>query len=238
MERNLNKVSIERERHTRKILIIEAHLDDFEIGMSAWLAKMAGYPTEIMLVTFCQGIGNSAEEDKKRLDYRIKNLETFKKLYPNVNINNIRLGYRDTEMDASSVGKIIDSFYGAVELVDGTTFNIGKYKEIYFNQADLHPDHKIVNQIGKILTRQYKGKVLEFIITNSGYFSEEAMYNTLIRVEYKFNIESYSEKYIYPCLFPTEKTSLQQILYGQKGYDGKFISDKFNLIKDVFVVGD
>ena len=50
MERNVIG-SMERERYTRKILIIEAHLDDFEIGMSAWLAKMAGYPTEIMLVT-------------------------------------------------------------------------------------------------------------------------------------------------------------------------------------------
>ena len=38
-----------------------------------------------------------------------------------------------------------------------------KFKEVYFNQADLHPDHRIVNQIGKILTRQYKGKVFEFI---------------------------------------------------------------------------
>ena len=239
MERNSQGgFNVERERHTRKILIIEAHLDDFEIGMSTWLAKMAGYPTEIMLVTFCQGINNSAEEDKKRLDYRIKNIESFKKLYPNVKINNIRLGYRDTEMDSFSVGKIIDSFYSAVERIDNKTFNPNQFKEVYFNQADLHPDHRIVNQIGKILTRQYKGKVFEFIITNSGYFSEESLYNTVIRADYKFNIESYSEKYIYPCLFPTEKTSLQQILYGQKGYDGKFITDKFNLIKDVFVVGD
>ena len=237
MERNVIG-SMERERHTRKILIIEAHLDDFEIGMSTWLAKMAGYPTEIMLVTFCQGINNSAEEDKKRLEYRIKNIESFKKLYPNVKINNIRLGYRDTELDSFSIGKIIDSFYSAVEKIDNKTFNPNQFKEVYFNQADLYPDHRIVNQIGKILTRQYKGKVFEFIITNSGYFSEEALYNTVIRADYKFNVESYSEKYIYPCLFPTEKTSLQQILYGQKGYDGKFITDKFNLIKDVFVVGD
>ena len=86
--------NVERERHTRKILIIEAHLDDFEIGMSTWLAKMAGYPTEIMLVTFCQGINNSAEEDKKRLDYRIKNIESFKKLYPNVILNLKGLGYK------------------------------------------------------------------------------------------------------------------------------------------------
>lgn len=237
MERNVIG-SMERERHTRKILIIEAHLDDFEIGMSAWLAKMAGYPTEITLVTLCQGINNYAEEDKKRLDYRIKNLESFKKLYPNVKINNIRLGYRDTELDSFSIGKIIDSFYSAIERVDKKTFFVNQYKEIYFHQTDLHPDHRIINQIGKIITRQYKGKVFEFIITNSGYFSEEAIYNTVIRADYKFNVESFSEKYIYPCLFPTEKTSLQQILYGQKCYDGKFITDKFNLIKDVFVVGD
>ena len=34
MERNIaNGQNIERERHTRRILILEAHLDDFEIGM-------------------------------------------------------------------------------------------------------------------------------------------------------------------------------------------------------------
>ncbi len=235
---NLGNNSVERERYTRKILIIEAHLDDFEIGMSAWLAKMAGYPTEITLVTMCQGIANSAEEDKKRLEFREANLAKFKTLYPKVIINNVRLGYRDTELDSGSIGKIIDNFYSAVEIFDGKKFNIGQYKEIYIHQADLHPDHKIVNQIGKILTRQYKGKVFEFIITNSGYFSEEALYNTVIRADYKFNVESFSVKYIYPCLFPTEKTSLQQILYGQKSFDGKYITDKFNLIKDVFVVGD
>ena len=240
MERNIaNGQNIERERHTRRILILEAHLDDFEIGMSAWLAKMAGYPTEITLVTFCGGRRTDKTADiNKRSDYRESNLDKFKKLYPNVTINNLQLSYGDTELDAQSIGKIIEHFYSSIKTYDSTSFNPGKYKEIYINQADLHADHKIVNQIGKILTRQYKGKVFEFIIANSGYFSEESLYNTVIRAEYKFNVESYSEKYIYPCLFPTEKTSLQQILYGQKGYDGKFITDKFNLIKDVFVVGD
>lgn len=238
MERNgIN--NMERERHTRRILVVEAHLDDFEIGMSAWLAKMAGYPTEITLVTFCGGRKNDKAIDiQNRLDYRENNIEKFKKLYPNVIINNLILGYNDTELDMYSIGKIIENFFNTLKDYDGTTFNPGKYKEIYINQADLHSDHTIVNQIGKILTRQYKGKVFEFIVTNSGYFSEDAAYNTVIRADYKFNVESYSEKYIYPCLFPTEKTSLQQILYGQKGYDGKYITDKFNLIKDVFVVGD
>lgn len=237
---NANKgVSMERERYTRKILIVEAHLDDFEIGMSAWLAKMAGYPTEITLVTFCQGINNSAEEDKLRLEYRESNLNGFKKLYPNVKINNIRMGYKDTELDSVSLGKLIKSFYDAVEKNESLKgFNLNHFKEIYFHQADLHTDHTIVNKIGKILTRQYKGKVFEFIITNSGYFSDTINFNTVIRVDYKFNVESFSQKFIYPCVYPTEKTSLQQILYCQKGYDGKYITDRFNLIKDVFVVGD
>lgn len=216
--------------YKRKYLILEAHLDDFEIGMSAWLQKAASYPSEITLVTFCRGRGQDVE-DANRLYYRNKNLENFRNWNPNIQINNIHLDFIDTRLDACSMGTIINKLYASM----GKNFDIGEYKEIYFHQQDLHDDHNIVNKIGKILTRQYKGKVFEFVITNSGYMSEFTKYNTEIKVEYKFKDERYSEMFIYPCLFPTEKTSLQQVLYGQKAFDGKFISDKFNLIKDIFV---
>lgn len=216
--------------YKRKYLILEAHLDDFEIGMSAWLQKAASYPSEITLVTFCRGRGQDVE-DGNRLHYRTKNLEKFHNCYPKIQITNIRLEMVDTRLDACSMGALINNFYAKM----GKTFDISDYKEIYFHQQDLHDDHNIVNKIGKIITRQYKGKVFEFIITNSGYMSEFTKYNTEIKVPYIFKDEKYSEMFIYPGLFPTEKTSLQQLLYGQKSFDGKYISDKFNLIKDIFV---
>lgn len=229
--RNGTKVdNMDKERFKRKYLILEAHLDDFEIGMSAWLHKVSSYPTEITLVTFCSGRGNT-EEDLKRLQYREENLKKFKAWYPNISIENIKIGMVDTRMDTASISTIIASLYAKIK-----HFDINEYKEIYIHQADLHPDHEIVNKIGKIITRSFKGKVFEYLITNSGFMSDKAAYNTEIKVEYKFKDENYSKKFIYPCLFPTEKTSLQQTLYGQKSFDGKYISDKFNLIKDIFVV--
>lgn len=215
--------------YKRKYLILEGHLDDFEIGMSAWLQKAASYPSEIHLVTFCRGRGQDVEDANRRY-YRTQNLEKFKKLYPNIEIVNYHLDFVDTRLDACSMGTIINKLYATLK-----PFDVSDYKEIYFHQEDLHTDHTIINKIGKIITRNYKGKVFEFIITNSGYMSEFTKWNTEIKVEYKFRDEDYSQKYIYPGLFPTEKTFLQELLYGQKSFDGKFISDKFNLIKDIFV---
>lgn len=230
--------------YTRNILILEAHLDDFEIGMSVWLQKMGSHPTRIDLITFCKGressesLGDSDEKNKKRMEYRLNNLKLFKKLYPNIEIINHVLNFTDTSLENVSINHILKEVYAFPGIQLGQEVNLYSYKEVYFTQGDLHPDHTKVNQIGKILTRNYKGRVFEYIITNSGYISDTSKINTEIKAEYRFKDEKYSEKYIYPCLFPTEKTSLQQILYGQKAFDGKFISDKFNLIKDVFVTGN
>ena len=223
-----NREDFGRIRNTREILILEAHLDDFEIGMSAWLQKQAQVPTKITLVTLC-GKGRDFENGVSRNKKRDENLELFKRLYKNIEIDHIVLSYVDLTLDGVSLNSIIKTLENKLSL------DFQKYKEIYFNQSDLHTDHVVVNQIGKILTRSYKGKVFEFIIKNSVYCSDNYSFNTEIKSEYKYSDDRYSEKFIYPCLYPSEKTMLQHILYNQKNYDGRYISDRFNLIKDIYV---
>ena len=232
MEREIrSREDFGRKRNLREILILEAHLDDFEIGMSTWLQKQAQVPTKITLVTFCSE-GRNGENGIERNTKRKENLDLFKKLYPNIEIENIKLGYSDLVLDAMSMSSVI------ITLSNKFDMELYRFKEVYFNQSDLHTDHRIVNQIGKVLTRNFKGKVFEFIIKNSVYCSDSYSYNTEIKSVYLYSNDTYSEKFIYPCLYPSEKTKLQDILYNQKNYDGKYISDRFNLIKDVYVSTD
>lgn len=221
-----------RRFNLRKYLVLEPHIDDFEIAMSIWLKKQSLYPTEVTIVTFCNGRENKDAVIRQRK--REDNIKAFKKLYPEIEIKNINLGFTDTKLDAMSMSQIIDEFYKNMK-----DFNIQEYKEIYIPQEDLHTDHSIINRIGKIFTRPYKGKVFEFIIQNSREFGNYGITNTEIRSEFTFGSQVDNDKYIYPCMFDGEKNqSYQYILYRQKWYDGKFISDKFNLIKDTFVVGE
>ena len=237
MERENERVVKNREdfgriRNKREYLVLEAHLDDFEIAMSTWLQKQANVPTKITLVTWCSA-GRDFENGVSRKNKRQKNLDYFKSIYPNIEIENLHLQFIDLELEKATKSQLIQALYARIK-----DFDIEKYKEIYFHQADLHPDHTAINVVGKILTRNFKGKVFEFIIKNSIYCSDSYNYNTEIKAEYKYSDDRYSEKFIYPCLYPSEKTKLQHILYNQKNYDGKYVSDRFNLIRDIFVSQD
>ena len=226
------------QRMTKKVMILEPHLDDFEVGLSVWLKKMANYKIEIHLVTFCSGRPNEEVINQERLNKRLENLEFFKKEYPNISIYNHRMNFGDTTLEDYSIGYLINCFYELFEkYISGYVSNLDFFKEFYITQSDLHPDHEIINKIGKILTRTFKGKVFEYIIRNSDY-SNNFNYNTEIKTEYDWNSENHIAKFITPCLYPTEKIYYQNIVHVQKSYDGKYISDKLNLIKDVFVASD
>lgn len=220
----------------RKYLVIEPHIDDFEIAMSVWLKKQAQFPSEIYVITLCNGREN--RDAISRTQKREENIKLFKTLYPNITIHWYNAGYGDLTLESLNTAKLIKGFDQTLQTAGLNGLDdLNGFKEIYIPQEDNHPDHVKCNSLGKILTRNYRGKVFEFIIKNSQYMSD-GIYNTQIRTEYKFANKNDNEKYIDCCLYPSEKTSFQFTLYAQKSYDGKFISDKFNLIKDIFVVGE
>lgn len=227
----------ERKFNTRKYLVIEPHIDDFEIGMSVWLKKQANFPSEVTIITLCNGRENS--DAVSRTKKREENIETFKNLYPNIEIIWKSIGYSDLVLESFTTNKLIMSVDEALKtsgFLDGIV-GLNIFKEIYIPQADNHPDHSKCNLLGKIITRSYNGKVFEFIIQNSQYM-ETGNWNTVIKAEYKFADKKDNKKYIDCCIYPLEKTSFQYTLYAQKSYDGKFISDRFNLIKDVFITSE
>ena len=233
------KNKIITDKFTKKILILEPHLDDFEIGLSVWLKKQAAYKIEIHIISFCSGRPDQTKEEKEeRSFYRGTNLEYFKNEYPNIKIHNWFMGYDDTTLDIIGMGRLTNAFWNLFESC--ILPYVGSYdflKEVYFPQADLHPDHEMINKLGRIITRNFKGKVFEYIIQNSNY-SGEYVYNSEIKTEFNFEDKELSKKFIDCCLFPHENVYFQQILHKQKQFDGKYISDKLNLIKDVFVASD
>ena len=226
-------------RLTKKILILEPHLDDFEVGLSVWLKKMSSFKLDIHIVTFCEGRREQTSQERAdRLQKRLDNLELFKVKYPNLKIWNWRMKFKDTELDGISMGALIVEFHKFFDsLVVPHVQNFDYFKEIYFPQEDLHVDHSIVNKIGKILTRNFKGKVFEYIIQNSNY-KNDFTYNTEIKTEFTFGDDVLAKNFIEVCLYPHEKVYFQNIVHIQKGFDGKYISDKLNLIKDIFVASD
>lgn len=231
--------SVKSDKFVKKILVLEPHLDDFEIGLSIWLKKQAAYKIEIHIVSFCSGRPTQTKEEKEeRIKFRNKNLEYFKKEYPNIKIHNWFMGYDDTTLDQLGMGKLTNNFWNLFEsFVLPYIGNFDFIKEVYFPQADLHPDHEIINKLGKIITRKFKGKVYEYIIQNSNYLNEY-VYNTEIKTEYNFDDKDLAKTFIEVGIYPNENIYFQQLLFRQKGFDGKYISDKLNLIKDVFVASD
>ena len=204
--------------------------------MSVWLKKQAQFPTDLYIITMCNGREN--RDAISRTAKREANIKLFKGLYPNINIIWYNAGYSDLTLESMNTSKLITAFEQTLKTAGLSGLDaLNGFKEIYIPQADNHPDHTKCNSLGMILTRNYRGKVFEFIIQNSQYMAN-GTFNTQIRTEYKFADKRDNEKLIDCCIFPSEKTSFQFILYAQKGYDGKFITDKFNLIRDIFVVGE
>lgn len=234
--RNTNGTGVSANRNVKKVLVLEPHIDDLELGLSIWLKKNSFTPLEIYLVTFCNG-RNDDSNNLDRANKRKENLEFFKKEYPNIKFHTWNFGLSDTTLEDYSIGYLLDKFYKLLDKeIIPLVGNFSFFKEIYFSQADLHPDHEIVNKIGKILTRTFKGRVFEYIIRSSNY-SNEHIYNSEIKTEFNFNDDT-SKRFIECCMYPGEKIYFQKVLHTQKNFDGKYISDRLNLIKDVFIASD
>ena len=231
--------SVKSDKFVKKILVLEPHLDDFEIGLSVWLKKQKNLKIEIHLVTFCSGRPEQTTEERLlRSKVREENIKFFAQLYPTIKIINYNLNLEDTTLDTYSMGSLILKFYDLFDSkISNFVENFDFFKEIYFVQSDLHTDHNIINKLGKIITRKFKGKVYEYIIQNSNYLNEY-VYNTEIKTEYNFDDKDLAKTFIEVGIYPNENIYFQQLLFRQKGFDGKYISDKLNLIKDVFVTSD
>ena len=152
----------------RTYVILEPHIDDFELGALPFILKNSGvYKNEhtpvaiVSVITFCTG--KDEKDRSKRFQQREKTIEILRRrgilvewrCFPNAGFD---LSLNDSKIN--DFCEYID--YYIRHNVDTKEFNF------MFPQEDLHNDHNIINKVGKILARKMFNKpVIEYIIWNS-----------------------------------------------------------------------
>lgn len=152
----------------RTYVILEPHIDDFELGALSFILKNAGvYKDEhtpvaiVSIITFCTG------RDEKDRSRRFKQREGIIEL---LRRRGILVEWRcfpkagfDLSLDDSKINDFCEyTDYYIRHNIDTKEFNF------MFPQEDLHNDHNIINKVGKILARRMFNKpVIEYIIWNS-----------------------------------------------------------------------
>lgn len=209
----------------KRILFLEPHIDDLELSSSIFLNQL-DKGTVLFLVTFCSGSG--AEDRKERERIRNKNL-----FYLNQNIVIKEFNFYicpDNELDKFSMSEII----GRLQALIGDI----EYDTIMIPWIDLHSDHRIVNNIGKVLGRKIP-RVIEYQIQNSVYPNEGGRYFNL---EYVMDYEKYKEldERLTCEGFNKNIDILRQKNYRKRNiekYHSEItVSDRFNIIKDTRVI--
>ena len=149
-------------------VILEPHIDDFELGALSFILKNAGvYKNEhtpvaiVSVITFCTG--KDEKDRSKRFQQREKTIEILRRrgilvewrCFPNAGF--------DLSLNDSKINDFCEyTDYYIRHNVDTKEFNF------MFTQEDLHNDHNIINKVGKILARKMFNKpVIEYIIWNS-----------------------------------------------------------------------
>ena len=149
-------------------VILEPHIDDFELGALSFILKNAGaYKNEhtpvaiVSVITFCTG--KDEKDRSKRFQQRGKTIELLRRrgilvewvCFPNAGF--------DLSLNDSKINDFCEyTDYYIRHNVDTKEFNF------MFPQEDLHNDHNIINKVGKILARKMFNKpVIEYIIWNS-----------------------------------------------------------------------
>ena len=152
----------------RTYVILEPHIDDFELGALSFILKNAGaYKNEhtpvaiVSVITFCTG--KDEKDRSKRFQQREKTIEILRRrgilvewrCFPNAGF--------DLSLNDSKINDFCEyTDYYIRHNVDTKEFNF------MFPQEDLHNDHNIINKVGKILARKMFNKpVIEYIIWNS-----------------------------------------------------------------------
>ena len=152
----------------RTYVVLEPHIDDFELGALFFILKNAGaYKNEhtpvamVSVITFCTGRDKNARS--RRFQQREKTIELLRRrgilvewrCFPNAGF--------DLSLNDSKINDFCEyTDYYIRHNVDTKEFNF------MFPQEDLHNDHNIINKVGKILARKMFNKpVIEYIIWNS-----------------------------------------------------------------------
>ena len=152
----------------RTYVILEPHIDDFELGALSFILKNAGvYKNEhtpvaiLSVITFCTG--KDEKDRSKRFQQREKTMELLRRrgilvewsCFPNAGF--------DLSLNDSKINNFCEyTDYYIRHIVNTKEFNF------MFPQEDLHNDHNIINKVGKILARKMFNKpVIEYIIWNS-----------------------------------------------------------------------
>ena len=152
----------------RTYVILEPHIDDFELGTLPFILKNAGvYKNEhtpvaiVSVITFCTG--KDEKDRSKRFQQREKTMELLRRrgilvewsCFPNAGF--------DLSLNDSKINDFCEyTDYYIRHIVNTKEFNF------MFPQEDLHNDHNIINKVGKILARKMFNKpVIEYIIWNS-----------------------------------------------------------------------
>ena len=152
----------------RTYVILEPHIDDFELGTLPFILKNSGvYKNEhtpvaiVSVITFCTG--KDEKDRSKRFQQREKTIEILRRrgilvewrCFPNAGF--------DLSLNDSKINDFCEyTDYYIRHNVDTKEFNF------MFPQEDLHNDHNIINKVGKILARKMFNKpVIEYIIWNS-----------------------------------------------------------------------
>ena len=152
----------------RTYVILEPHIDDFELGTLPFILKNSGvYKNEhtpvaiVSIITFCTG--KDEKDRSKRFQQREKTMELLRRrgilvewsCFPNAGF--------DLSLNDSKINDFCEyTDYYIRHIVNTKEFNF------MFPQEDLHNDHNIINKVGKILARKMFNKpVIEYIIWNS-----------------------------------------------------------------------
>jgi LmbE family N-acetylglucosaminyl deacetylase len=119
----------------KTILIIEAHLDDAIFGCFGIIKKYMDAGYRIMIYTLCSGRRHDT-------DNRFKEVKEF---YASLNIVMNHPLYFDTELTNNDIHAIVTDL--------SSLMSTYKPEIVLFPESDLHPDHGIANNIGKIISR-------------------------------------------------------------------------------------
>lgn len=124
---------------TERVLILAAHLDDFELGMGGTAATLSeNYQVEI--VVMCQG---------DRPGHEFVGSPRRKACQQNVDMLDVKLHtyrFSDTKLDMVSQTELCDIVYRHVQDYEPTV--------VYtHHEHDIHKDHRILSQVSRVACR-------------------------------------------------------------------------------------
>ena len=149
-------------------VVLEPHIDDFELGALSFILKNVGaYKNEhtpvamVSVITFCTG--RDKKDRSKRFQQREKTIELLRKRGILVDW----ICFPNAGFDLSLVDSKINDFCEYTDYYIRHNVDTKEYN-FMFPQEDLHNVHNIINKVGKILARKMFYKpVIEYIIWNS-----------------------------------------------------------------------